>query len=99
MLPLLCLSARLAHCNILLTLASHSLCPVPFHPGLCAQVASLQQQLQEQRQAAEAAWQQADEATQQKVAALVRVSDAESGRTRADGRIEQLTQARREGLC
>lgn len=57
------------------------------------QVSSLRQQLQAQREAADAAQQQAEEAAQQKVAALVRVSEAEGGRSRADGRIAQLTEA------
>lgn len=71
--------------------AAHAHFRRPLFLGL--QVASLRQQLQEQRNAADTACQRAEEAAQQKVAALVRVSEAEGGRSRADGRIAQLTEA------
>ena len=50
------------------------------------EVAALREQLREQQDAAAAARQQAE-------AALVRLSEAEGGRSKAGGRIEQLAQA------
>lgn len=58
-------------------------------------MASLREQLREQQDGAVALRQRVEEVTQQKVAALMRLSDAEGGRSRAGGRIEQLEQASR----
>lgn len=58
------------------------------------EVASLRQQLTQQQEAVAAARAAVDEAAKEKVAALVRLSEAESGRSKAGGRIEQLTKVR-----
>lgn len=57
------------------------------------EVASLRRQLTQQQEAAAAARTAVEEAAKEKVAALVRLSEAESGRSKAGGRIEQLTKA------
>lgn len=62
------------------------------------EVASLRRQLTQQQEAAAAARTAVEEAAKEKVAALVRLSEAESGRSKAGGRIEQLTKAS-SGCC
>lgn len=62
------------------------------------EVASLRRQLTQQQEAAAAARAAVDEAAKEKVAALVRLSEAESGRSKAGGRVEQLTKASGRGL-
>ena len=58
------------------------------------EVASLRRQLTQQQEAAAAARAAVDEAAKEKVAALVRLSEAESGRSKAGSRAEQLAKAR-----
>jgi len=57
--------------------------------------ASRRRQLTQRQGAAAAARTAVDETAKEKVAALVRLSEAESGRSKAGSRIEQLTKVRR----